>query len=136
MTILKTACLSIAAIPILTLTPAAYANSNNLTKTSVVNGTSPPNIFINHTNFTTGHVPVQILGSSETATFYYKKGVKHFEKGNLEKSESAFRGALRAHGSKPMDGLTLHYLTLISDKQGDEVKKKKYAQAYFDLTEK
>ena len=136
MTILKATCLTIATASVLALAPAAYANSNNLTKTSVVNGTSPPNIFINHTNPNTGHVPVEILGSSETATFYYKKGVKHFEKGNLEKSESAFEASLRAHGSKSMDGLTLHYLTLISDKQGDEVQKQKYAQAYFDLTEK
>ena len=136
MSILKTTCLSTAAVPVLAIASTAFANSGNITKTSAANGAAPPNIFINHTNSATSHVPVHLLGSSETATFFYKKGVKHFEKGNLEKSESAFEAVLRTHGSQSMDKLTLHYLTLINDKQGDEINTKKYAQAYFELTKK
>ena len=133
MSILKTACLSIASVSILAIAPTAFANSGNITKTAVANGTNASSKFISNNNFTSGHKPVHLLGSSETATFFYKKGVKHFETGNLEKSESAFKAVLRAHGSKSMDKLSLHYLTLINDKQGDLTSKETYAQAYFDL---
>ena len=143
MTILKTTCLSIAATSLLAMTPAAYANSigGGGGAFGPFGGTSTAG-FANNSlvGGTGGNVGSSanyvVLGGSETASRYFRKGVKSFEKGDLEKSEYAFKGVLRAHGSRSMDGLTLHYLTLISDQQGDEVQKKKYAQAYYKLTEK
>jgi len=136
MKLLKTAYLTIASSSVIAIAPVAFANSGAISQASVANGATAENIFINQTNRSNGsngHVPVYLLGSSETATRFYKTGVKHFEKGSLEKSEAAFQAVLRAHGSNSMDKLTLHYLTLINDKQGDPVAKEKYAQAYFDL---
>ena len=75
------------------------------------------------------------LEGGETATSFYKAGVANFKKGDLVKSETAFEASLGAQGSKALDALALHYLTLISDKQGDEAKKEQYAKAYFDLIE-
>jgi hypothetical protein len=136
MKLFKIACSTVASASFLAISPTAFANTGHITKTSVANGAAAPNIFINNTNAANGHVPVHLLGSSETATHFYKKGVKHFENGNLEKSEAAFKAVLRAHGSESMDKLTLHYLTLINDKQGDHFAKEKYAQAYFELSKK
>lgn len=75
----------------------------------------------------------RFLGSSRTATLYYKKGVKNFEKGNLEKAEQHFRASLRAHGSKGLDKATLHYLVNVSHQLGDTTKAKAYAQDYYNL---
>lgn len=73
------------------------------------------------------------LGSSRTATFFFKKGVKNFEKGKLEKADQHFRAVLRADGSKGLDKATLHYLANINHKQGNEAKAKEYAQAYYKI---
>ena len=135
MTYTKIAYFTIAAAAVVTHAPTAYANSTTLTSVAV--GVNSPETGVSGVYRGPIHnIADRLLGSSSTATFFYKKGVKNFEKGNLEKSESAFEASLRAHGSKSMDGLTLHYLTLINHKQGDEVQKKKYAQAYFDLDKK
>ena len=135
MSVLKTACLTIASVSVLAMAPTAFAKSGNITKTSVANGVNTQNISLRGGTGGTlgGHVGPMLLNSSETATFFYKKGLKHFQKGNLEKSEYAFRAVLRADGSKEMDRLTLSYLTLISEKQGNLAAKEKYAQAYSEL---
>jgi len=73
------------------------------------------------------------LGSSRTATLAFKKGVKNFEKGKLDKAARHFRAALRADGSKSLDKTIYHYLANISHKQGDETKVNEYAQAYHSL---
>ena len=75
----------------------------------------------------------RFLGSSRTATFYYKKGVKSFQKGKLEKADQHFRASLRADGSRGLDKATYHYLSNLKHKQGDELQSKKYAQAYYNL---
>lgn len=131
MSVLKTACLTIASVSVLGMVPTAFAESGSLTTTPVAKGV---NALRGGTGGTLGgHIGPMLLNSSETATFFYKKGLKHFEKGNLEKSEYAFRAVLRADGSKEMNRVTLSYLTLISEKQGNLAAKEKYAQAYSEL---
>ena len=131
MSVLKIACLTIASVSVLGMAPTAFAESGSLTTTPVAKGV---NALRGGTGGTLGgHIGPMLLNSSETATFFYKKGLKHFEKGNLEKSEYAFRAVLRADGSKEMDRVTLSYLTLISEKQGNLAAKEKYAQAYSEL---
>ena len=131
MSVLKTACLTIASVSVLGMVPTAFAESGSLTTTPVAKGV---NALRGGTGGTLGgHIGPMLLNSSETATFFYKKGLKHFEKGNLEKSEYAFRAVLRADGSKEMDRVTLSYLTLISEKQGNLAAKEKNAQAYSEL---
>jgi len=73
------------------------------------------------------------LGSSRTATFFFKKGVKSFEKGNLEKADQHFRAVLRADGSKGLDKAVFHYLANISHQQGHEAKAKEYAESYYRI---
>jgi Tfp pilus assembly protein PilF len=119
--------------------PAAFANSSNAT-----NATNTTNAFLGHTPnkgseiqhlrlFDVSALPQRgerYLGSTRTATLYFKKGVKNFEKGDLEKASQHFRAALRADGSKGLDKATYHYLVNIAHKQGDQVKTQEYAQAY------
>ena len=62
--------------------------------------------------------------------------MRNFDKGNLEKAESAFRATLRADGSDRMDRLTFHYLTLINHQLGNKNKVNQYAEAYFKLDKK
>ena len=132
MSVLKTACASLATLSFLTVAPSAFANTS---KTAAIGATFDTAAHPS-SRHAKGHIPVTFLGSSETSSFFYLKGVKQFEKGNLEKSEQAFRASLRAHGSKAMDRLTLHYLTNINHKQGDTHTAEKYAEAYFALDKK
>lgn len=151
MTLLKSACYTIAAASILTFAASAHANSRGVHATPrVVNAQpfvcprvdngigrdfaltpQPPQRFR-----TVNRLHGNFLGSSSTSTFFYVKGVRNFEKGNLDKAEQAFQAALRADGSEAMDRLTLHFLTLIKDQQGNELAAKEYAEAYFALAEK
>lgn len=126
----------------LALAPAAFANPPNAT-----NATNTTNAFLGHTpnkNAEIQHLRLfdvsaqplrgeRFLGSTRTATLNFKKGVKNFEKGKLDKAAQHFRAALRADGSKGLDKLTYHYLANISHKQGDAVKVKEYAEAYSKL---
>ena len=128
---LKSASLTIAAFAVLSFASTASA----YTLTSTTNGI---NIDIGTEtqiyNMTQGHEEDSLFGSSETATFFYKSGVKRFEDGKLDKAATAFRASLRAHGSKKMDKRTLHYLAYINQQQGNVAQAKAYAEAYMDLT--
>jgi len=75
----------------------------------------------------------RILGSSETATVYYRKGVSSFETGKFDKAAQHFRAALRADGSKILDKAAYHYLAIISGKQGDTTRTREYVEAYHSL---
>lgn len=131
MSLSKIAYLAIAATATLAFTSSAQAN----TLTSFANGVSASSE--NQTiNPTPGHVGDTYFGASETATFFYKKGVRKFEDGNLEKATAAFRASLRADGTKQLDKLSLHYLAFISQKEGNEVQAKDYAEAYMKIHEK
>jgi hypothetical protein len=72
----------------------------------------------------------RFLDGSETATFFFRKGVRAFDAGELDKAEEAFRASLRADG---LDRLSLHYLVIINDRQGDEGSARDYADRYFAL---
>ena len=125
---LKSTTLTIATFAALSFASTASAN----TPTSVANGLgTQPNI--QTYNYTPGHVGDTYFGSSETATFFYKKGVSKLEDGKLQKAEAAFKASLRADGSSKMDKYTLHYLAYISQQQGNETQAKTYAEAYMDL---
>jgi len=140
MNILKTAFVAVTASSIMALAPSAYAKSISAGSYYSGTGLSTGGSYgVNSLPFRPADIEIstdRLLGSSETATFNFKKGVKNFEKENFEKAEAAFRAVLRADGSKSMDKISLHYLTIISDKQGDEFKKNSYAQAYFKIDNK
>lgn len=139
MKILNAALYCLATVSVVSLSSAADARSTNATNTT--------NAFLGHTPnkdaqiqhlrlFDVSAQPLRgerYLGSTRTATFFYKKGVKSFEKGNLDKAEQHFRAAIRAEGSKGLDKNTFHYLANINHKQGDAVAAKKYAEAYYNL---
>lgn len=90
------------------------------------------------TSFTTspsvlGPHGIRDFNTSETAAFFYRRGVKKLDKGKLEQAEEAFRASLRADGSKNLDSFSLHYLAYISNKRGNKAKAQEYAQAYLKL---
>lgn len=68
-----------------------------------------------------------MTGVSDTSAFYYKVGVKRFERGDFAKAEIAFNAVLRAKGSKKN---AHHYLALIHEKKGDLAAAARHAQAY------
>ncbi len=126
-----------ASILIFAFAPAAYANNyGGITSyngsSSTYNSYSSSSIRGQHfnPNFSGTAVKPRILNGSSTASYYYRVGVSQFEKGNFEKAERAFEAVLRAKG---LNKQALYYLTQISEKQGDDAKLTKYAQAYDDL---
>lgn len=136
MTFLKVTFYSFAAVAILTVSPSAYANSTNTQNPFLADAISDKSDLQYLRLFDVAaltHRGDRFLGSTRTATFYYKKGVKSFEKGDLEKAEQHFRAVLRADGSRGLDKATYHYLTNIKHKQGDSVQSKAYAQSYYNL---
>jgi len=54
-----------------------------------------------------------VSSASSTANYFYKLGMKHYEKGNLDKAEKAFQAVLRADG---LDLEATHFLALIGVK--------------------
>jgi len=139
MTFFNATLTSLAAMSLLIVSTSAHAQSTNATNTT--------NAFL--ANSAKGKTDVQTLrlfdvsaqplrgerylGSSRTATLYYKKGVKSFEKGKFDKAVRHFQAVLRADGSKGLNKATYHYLANIKHKQGDEAASKKYVQAYYNL---
>jgi len=141
MTILKATFYSIFAAAILTISssPSSAQTSTNATNTRnpfLADAVSNKNELQYLRLFDVRALPhrgERYLGSTRTATFYYKKGVKNFEKGNLEKADQHFRAVLRANGSRGLNKATYHYLTNIKHKQGDQVQAKTYAEAYCNI---
>ena len=115
----------------------ATTASASTSKTQAVRGVSvaPSGQVDLSGRYTPGHVGERLLGSSSTASFFYSKGVKNFERGNLDKAEQAFKAVLRAKGSKRMDALTLRYLIHINQQQDDKFASNGYKQAYLKLAE-
>ena len=139
MSFMKTACSSFAMMSIFALAPTASANSKPYSTSTFPQAIECTyNTAANHVggDFLGEHKAITFPGSSKTASSFYRKGVKQFDKGNLEKAERAFEASLRAHGSKTMDQMTLHYLTNLNHKQGDTLAAKQYAEAYFALNTK
>jgi len=123
---------TIAAMAFAASVPSAFANS----KTSAVNGAAGPlNNFTNNSNTATGHIPntnsrYYSPNASSQANFFYKIGVRNYERGNFEKAEKAFQGVLRTKG---LDAEAYYYLTVISQKQGRQDDAVKYAKAFYGL---
>ena len=67
--------------------------------------------------------------ASETATKYFRRGVKKFEANDLEAAGLAFESVLLARGPA-LDKMTYHYLVIINDKLGNQNKVEKYTEAY------
>ena len=134
MKIMKATLFSLAATSLLTVSASAQSN---LTTNAFLAGASKDKTDIQYLRlFDVSALPnrgERYLGSSQTATLYYKKGVKSFEKGKLDKADQHFRASLRADGSRGLDKATYHYLSNIHHKRGDELQSKKYAQAYYNI---
>jgi hypothetical protein len=141
MTLLKASFYSVAAAAVLSFSTSAYANNTFANATNTTNpflaGAVPDKSNVQYLRlFDVSALPhrgERYLGSSRTATLYFKKGVKNFEKGNLDKAARHFKAVLRADGSRGLNKATYHYLTNITHKQGDEAQAKSYAQAYYNI---
>ncbi|GGX60457.1 hypothetical protein GCM10011309_07870 [Litorimonas cladophorae] len=142
MTISNKIFFSLATASMLTLSSTAHANSANGVNTTnaflakaAVNDGDVQNLRL----FDVSALPLRgerYLGSSRTATFYYKKGVKSVEKGDLDKAVRHFRAVLRADGSRGLDIATLHYLANITHRQGNVAQAEKYVEAYNRLNQR
>lgn len=75
-------------------------------------------------------VTPRIGNGSDTASFYYKLGVKNYEKGDLIEAEQAFEAVLRAKG---LNQEAHHYLAFIAYKNNDDKKVEKHVKAYHGL---
>ena len=139
MKILNASILALAAACFMTPPTAVQAQSTNATNTTnafLANGVNDKSDVQTLRLFDVSAQPLRgerYLGSSRTATLYYKKGVKNFDKGKLDKAAQHFRAVLRADGSKGLDKNTYHYLANIKHQQGDEAAYKRYAAAYYSL---
>ncbi len=126
----------------LSFSSASFANSSNYAGSTSTNtahssssygrqGNGVSNFYGTDrpTNFASAHSST-IGNASDTASFYYKTGVRHFEKGSLDKAEYAFKAVLRANG---LNSEANYYLARINQKQGDEARAFEYAKAYQGL---
>jgi len=68
--------------------------------------------------------------ASETASHYYRVGVRSFEKGNFQKAQEAFEAVLRADG---LDKEAHHYLAVIKKSQGEMRSAKTHVLKYHAL---
>lgn len=118
---------------IASLSFVSSAQANTLT--SVANGAGPQGEILSG-HFTTPHVGDRYFGSSDTATFFFKKGISKLEQGNLEKSAAAFRASLRAQGTDRLNKFTLHYLAYINQQLGNTEQAESYAQSYLAIDKK
>ena len=65
-------------------------------------------------------------GASDTASFYYRVGVRQFEKGNFDRAEEAFNAVLLADG---LNRQAHYYLAKINIEQGDKETAVKHTRA-------
>jgi len=131
----------LASISILTALAAATSSSANPAYHGQSYGTSFDNSSSHNygvTDVTTrGRIGVYFSDSrrnlpnaSETASFYYRVGVKHFKKADFKESERAFQAVLRAKG---LNQEAYRYLSMINQKQGNKEAALKYAKAYHGI---
>ena len=129
MTVFKTTFLALASTSLLALAPLASANYVGSGKTIQASTSTG-------TGYTFGEIaggikggPVRstYLNGSTTATYFYRKGVRNFERGNIEKAEKAFEAVLRTNG---LDRQAYLYLAKINAQKGDLNKTQKYTEAY------
>ena len=119
---------------------ASFANSNAYTGSpSTYTGGNTNSIYVgqNGINASTGSLSTfqRLPGASDTASFYYRVGVRQFEKGNLDRAEDAFNAVLRANG---LNQQAHYYLVKINMEQGDKEAAAKHSsklQAYTELYE-
>lgn len=68
---------------------------------------------------------------SSTSSYYFKVGVKNFERNNLDKAEKAFEAVLRTNDLKKQ---AYYYLAQINAKQNEQENVEKYIMAYHNVT--
>jgi len=115
---------------------ATVSDSSASTKYGAVHGASgsyTSQSYIASRNVNSAGYQHTILDGSTTASFFYKRGIKNYEKGDLEKAEQAFKASLRAKG---LDLLSVHYLAVINQEMGNEETARKYVNAYNDLNKR
>lgn len=132
MTIFKTTLLALASISLLApLASANYVDSGepNFTTASIGAGSQPiPGGDRGGSGGDRGGSPnTRYLDGSSTATFFYRKGVRNFERGNMAKAEKAFEAVLRTNG---LDRLAYFYLAKINAQKNDFNSTRKYIEAY------
>ena len=136
MTFFKATFYALTAAALMTVPSAALANSANATNAFLA-GVDNQRTDLQYLRLfdveALPHRGERYLGSSRTATFFYKKGVKSFAKGNLEKADQHFRAVLRADASRGLNKATYHYLANIKHKQGFDEQSKTYAKAYYNI---
>jgi len=71
-----------------------------------------------------GQERFRLPGGSDTASHYFRVGVKQFEKGNLDRAEEAFNAVLLANG---LNQQAHYYLAKINIEQGDKEAAAKHA---------
>ena len=129
MTVFKSTFLALASTSLLALAPLASANY-------VGSGKTIQESTFTGTGYTFGEIAGGIKGGllrstyldgSTTATYFYRKGVRNFERGNIEKAEKAFEAVLRTNG---LDRQAYLYLAKINAQKGDLNKTQKYTEAY------
>jgi len=74
--------------------------------------------------------PNSFSEASETASYFFKIGVKNYEKGNLDKAEKSFEAVLR---TKDLVQQSNYYLARINAKQGEDENVLKYVKAYHGI---
>ena len=69
---------------------------------------------------------------SSTSSYYFKIGIKRYERGALDKAEKAFEAVLRTNDLKKLSYL---YLAHINAQQGQRELELKYTKAYYSIAE-
>ena len=129
MTVFKTTFLALASTSLLALAPLASANYVGSGKTIQASTSTGTGYTFGEIagGITGGPVRSTYLDGSTTATYFYRKGVRNFERGNIEKAEKAFEAVLRTNG---LDRQAYLYLAKINAQKGDLNKTQKYTEAY------
>ena len=136
MNFIKASFLTLAVVSILGIANTASANTYTNHSVGSYQGGLAFQGRIEHEKVSNLNKGERLFGSSTTASFFYKKGTRNFDRGNLDKAEKAFRASLRANGSIGLDARALLHLIYINQQQGDGLSSEKYKQAYLQLAGK
>ena len=111
---------------------SSFANSNFAYNgsPSTYTGGNTSSVYIEHNTTITGTGGLssyqRLSGASDTASFYYRVGVRQFEKGNFDRAEEAFNAVLLADG---LNQQAHYYLAKINIEQGDKETAVKHTRA-------
>ena len=127
--------ITLSAALMISLSITAHANvSYNNTTASDIRSLTGGVILQNPIRIETNALPARLIGNgSETATKFYRFGLKHYTNGELDKAEQDFKAVLRAKG---LNKQALYYLAKVSQEQGKDAQAKEYAIKFHALQTK